>query len=89
MTFKELIDKVKTDEDAKVTATAALAAANTTLADATSTATSSHAALATALRSRGPVFVIESDGTASLYAPFGDSDFKVSTVNPASTDAGV
>lgn len=89
MTFAELIAKVKSDEDAKGVATTALAAANTTLADATSAATASHASLAGALKAHGPVFVLESDGTASLYAPYGDSDYKVSTVNPASTDAGV
>lgn len=88
MTIGQLIGAAQADEKSKADAVTALQAATSALDQATSRVTASEHALAAGLVVTGPVFVVESDGKASIYAPDGSGSYTVTTAKPVETEVG-
>lgn len=86
MKIGDLISKAIADEQAKVDAQAALAAASSALDVATTADAASDEALANALIGTGPVFVVQSDGTAFIYTSDGSGSYVVTVAKPIDTD---
>lgn len=86
MTIGELINKAISDEQIKVDAQAALSAASSALEAATTADASSDQALANALVTTGPVFVVQSDGTAFIYSSDGSGSYVVTVAKPIDTN---
>lgn len=88
MTIGQLIIAAKSDEQAKADAVVALQAATVALDSASAQSTASEQALAAGLVVTGPVFVVESDGKASIYASDGAGSYTVTTAKPVETEVG-
>lgn len=85
MTIGELINKARLDEQSKVDAAEALRLATTALNEAMAADQASDQALADGLAVTGPVFVVEPDGTASIYAAGGTGSYNVTVAKPVDT----
>jgi len=76
--------KLATDQGALATLEAQVAAQQAVIAGDTTGVTADNAALSTALQASGPVFVVNNDGTASVYTFAADAPgFTITVAKPA------
>ena len=86
MTIGDLITKALADEKGLSDAQVALQQATTALATAQATVQASDTALGQGLAITGPVFVVQSDGSAYVYQADGTGSYSVTTAKSADTN---